>query len=380
MLSDLTLDWVGCEITMKDVKELYLGKPPVITYTEGLSLFHHHDPCQQAVIYLRECIRAIQKQITSLSKRLKSVYNGPTVKRRLSRAQNLLSSLQATVKAIETNSSEWYVISGPGVMRSRVGPEPGFVAKPLTARYHFPSLFIHSPVTILMSGTIGDPKTFATELGIKDYQYRAVPSNYPPEVQPIQVLDVPHLNYKSTSREYDAQADAIAAAILHCPSDWSGIIHVTRKREGPLLAERLSHRGLQDRVWVTPDGSTDAQMTAWNERKQETNGKYGGQLCITWSMREGVDLLNRSICVVAKIPFSDTSDPYEAARLSYSRDFYNQRAAWDTQQALGRTRRGEADDYDINGERRQLVCIADGSWQRIKKHFDDDFLQSIVVT
>jgi Rad3-related DNA helicase len=378
LLSDLTLDWVGCEITMKDVKEFYLGQPPVIEYMEGLSLFHRHDPCQQAVIYLRECIRAIHKQIISLSKHLKSQSNGPTVKRRLSRAQNLLSSLQATVKAIETNSSEWYVISGPGVIHSRVGPEPGFVAKPLTARYHFPSLFVHSPVTICMSGTIGDPKTFATELGLKDYQYRSVPSNWPPETRPIHVLDVPHLNYRSTEKEYAQQADAMSKAILACPHDWSGIIHVTRKREAPLLAERLAHRGLQDRVFVTPDGATDAQMAAWQEHKQKTNGQYGGQLCIAWSMTEGVDLLDEKICLTAKVPFPDTSDPYEKARLGYSHSFYAQRSAWTLMQSLARTRRGFEEDYNMNGEKRQLVCIADGAWRRIEKYLDPDFLDSIV--
>jgi Rad3-related DNA helicase len=378
LLSDIVLGWTGCEITMKDVKEFYLSHPPVIEYTDGMSLFHRHDPCQQAIIYLRECIQSLNKQITSLSKHLKSNYNGPTVKRRLSRAQNLLSSLQATVKAIQSNAAEWYIVSGPGVIRSRVGPEPGFMAKPLTARYHFPSLFLHSPVTIAMSGTIGDPKTFAAELGIKDYQYRAVPSNFAPEVRPIQVLDVPHLNYRSTERDYEMQADAIAKAILECPKEWSGILHVTRKREGPLLADRLAHRGLQDRVWVTPDGATDTQMSAWVKHKEETNGKYGGQLCISWSMTEGVDLLDERICISAKIPFPDTSDPYEKARQNYSHSFYAQRSAWTLMQSLARTRRGFEDDYNMNGEKRQSVCIADGAWTRIEKYLDPDFLESIV--
>jgi Rad3-related DNA helicase len=377
LLSDIVLGWVGCEITMKDVKEFYLSSPPTIEYTESMSFFHHHDPCQQAIIYLRECIQSLHKQITSLSKHLKSKYNGPTVKRRLARAQNLLSSLQATVKAIETNASAWYVISGPGVICSRVGSEPGFVAKPLTSRYHFPSLFLHSPVTILMSGTIGDPKTFATELGLKEYQYRSVPSNYPPATRPIQILDVPHLNYRSTAADYNHQADAIAKAILDCPSDWSGIIHVTRKREGPLLADRLAQRGLQDRVFVTPDGATDVQMAAWNEHKVKTNGQYGGQLCIAWSMVEGVDLVDERICIVAKCQWPDTSDPYERARQRYSPEFYSLRTAWAVQQSLARTRRGYDEDYDLNGQREQLVCIADGSWTRLRRYFDPDFLESI---
>ena len=377
LISDIVLGWVGCQLGAKDVRDWNLSSPPVIDYSEGMSLFHTHDPCQQAVIYLRECINSINRQLASLSKHLKSQYNGPTVKKRIAHGQNLLRSILATVQAIQTNAAEWYIRSGSGVIKGRNGPETGFLAKPLTARYHFGSLFLHSPITILMSGTIGNVETFATELGLKDYQFRSVPSNFPPEVRPIQVLDVPHLNYKSGEKEYGQQADAIAKAILECPKDWSGIIHVTRKREGPLLAERLAHRGLQDRVYVTPEGSTDAQMAAWTERKKECNGKYGGQLVISWSMFEGVDLLDERICISAKVPYPDTSDPYEKARQAYSNSFYSQRSAWSLAQSLARTRRGFREDYDFDGKKEQLVAIADGSWTRLRKYLDQDFLDSI---
>jgi hypothetical protein len=48
-------------------------------------------------------------------------------------------------------------------------------------------------------------------------------------------------------------------------------------------------------------------------------------------------------------------------------------------QSLARTRRGFEEDYNMNGEKRQLVCIADGAWRRIEKYLDPDFLESIVL-
>jgi hypothetical protein len=373
-LPEVILDFVGCRITHKDIKEWYLGNPPEIKFSEGMSLFHTVDPCQTAVIYLRECIRAMHVQMASLKKHMDSKYNGPTVKRRLAHGQNVLRNLQSTVEAIQSAPHEWFIVSGAEAVTGRSGgQERGFVATPLTSRYHFPSLFLNSPYTVLLSGTIGSFETFATELGIKQYASRRVESNFPPEIRPIQVLDVPSLSYKSTEKDYEHQADAIAKAILECPLDWSGVIHITRKREATLLAARLAHRGLQDRVWPVPDVPTDKQLEAWADRKKQSSGA----LAITWSWVEGVDLVDERINICAKLAWPDISDPFERARMNYSRSFYQLRTAWSVQQALGRTRRGEDEDYDLNGQREQLVGIADGSWVRLKRFFDQDFLESI---
>lgn len=374
-LRDVVLGFVGCRITHKDIKEWYLSNPPEIKFSEGMSLFHTHDPCQTAVIWLRESIRAMHLQLASLKKHMDSKYNGPTVKRRITHGQNVIRDLQSTVEAIELAPHEWFIVSGAEALPSHTGSmERGFVATPLTSRYHFSKLFLNSPYTILMSGTIGSFETFATELGLKEYVTRRVESNFPSEIRPIQALDVPAMNYKSTDKDYEHQADAIAKAILECPADWSGVLHITRKREAVLLAERLAHRGLQDRVWPVPDLSTDKQLEAWTERKKQGPGA----LAITWSWVEGVDLVDEKINICAKLGWPDISNAYERACMNYSREFYQLRTAWSVQQALGRTRRGEDEDYDLNGVRQQLVCIADGSWTRLKKYFDTDFLDSIV--
>ena len=86
------------------------------------------------------------------------------------------------------------------------------------------------------------------------------------------------------------------------------------------------------------------------------------------------------ICISAKIPFSDISDPFERARMNYSHSFYSLRAAWQLQQSLGRTRRGNDDDYDNpeTGEIRGFVAIADGNWTRIKRFMSQAILDSIV--
>lgn len=372
LLSDLVLDYVGCRVTLKDIQQWYLGHPPPITSTSSLAL-GRTDPTQIAVIWLREALQSIKKQLASLKKHATNA----TVKKRLSRGLNLQRNLAATLVGLETNPYDWFIVSGPTALEYRGRPEMGFLARPLTARYHWSTLFKHHPTIICMSGTIGDFDTFATELGLKTYQTRRVPSNFPVSTRPIIALDVPPLSYKSTPSDYQQQAEVLAQAILACPSTWSGVIHVTRKAEAPLLAERLAHLGLQDRVWVTPDVATDQQMAAWSVHKQHTTA-YGGQIALTWAWTEGVDLVDERICLTAKIPYPDTTNPYEQARRDYSPTFYAQRTAWTLQQELGRTRRGDESDYDHDGERVQLVGIADGSWRKLKKYLSPDFTESIV--
>jgi len=224
-----------------------------------------------------------------------------------------------------------------------------------------------------MSATIGDFDVFAQELGIQSYTGRRVPSQWGPEQRPVYVLDVPRLGYKSQKEDYDRQADAIAQAILTVPSQWSGIIHVTRKREAPLLANRLSDRGLGKRVWVPPEGSTNWAARAWEKRKRQVPGS----LMIAWQFHEGFDGLDERICVSAKCPFPSLGDPYEQARQKRSGKFYLQRTAWALQQMLGRTRRGRAQDYDTRDEQHSLVLIADMNYKRVRKYLSEDFMESV---
>src|SRR3990172_8309399 len=90
-------------------------------------------------------------------------------------------------------------------------------------------------------------------MGVKKYESRRVPSIWEPKVRPVRILDAPALGQKARREgpaAFERQADVIAEAIKGCPSDWMGVIHVTRKSEAPELAKRLARRGLHDRVWV----------------------------------------------------------------------------------------------------------------------------------
>jgi len=373
LLSDITLDWAGMTISAPVRRKWDLPEFPLIRSSAD----------QGAMIQVEDWLRESTISLMKISNRVMEMGSDASddEKKRGKQASQLAMKLGATLVAIHACTQDWFIRSGPGVGYYRGMPVPAIIVRPLTAKYHFPRIFMGDWDMLLMSATIGDEGTFCGEMGILDYDLRRVPNQFSPEERPIYALDVPRLSYKSKVADYDRQADEIAKAILDCPKEWSGIIHVTRKNEAAFLANRLARRGLQGRMWVPPQTDkrgkylgTGEQMDLW-DRYRDT---HPGTIMVAWQFMEGADLTEEKICVIAKVPFPSLGDEYEKARMKYSNRMYLQRTAWTIMQAAGRTRRGRPQDYDLDGERRGLVAIADANWVRIKKYMSPDFLDAIV--
>jgi Rad3-related DNA helicase len=378
-ISEIVLDWVGVTITAKDREEWDLPEFPELDSTSGGGILIHHgpDPIEIAILWLEKAFAIMAIHCEKLE-----IASSASAKQReaYTKADRLCRKLDNVLVSIDQCNDDWFILAGKQARMYRGKPEPGFICRPLTAKHHAPIYFTGGGFkTVMMSATIGNPKAFGGELGLKHWQFRAVPNQWSPEQRRVLLLDVPKLGHTSKEIDYQRQADAIANAIKQVNPAWSGFVHITRKREASLLAERLARRGLQNRVWVPPgaDGryvATDKQLAAWEDRKK----RVAGSVCIAWSMWEGIDGLDEKICIVAKIPFGSLGDPYERARLQYSGKMYLQRAAWQLEQGLGRTRRGREQDYDTPDEQRGLVAIADGNWKRVQKYLSQSMRESLL--
>jgi len=84
--------------------------------------------------------------------------------------------------------------------------------------------------------------------------------------------------------------------------------------------------------------------------------------------------------VLAKVPFPirGTAGSYERERCDYDPKYYKQRAALGIEQGAGRVRRGSKEDYNIGGEVRTAVAIADGNIRMVKSFLSDSFASSLV--
>jgi len=352
--------------SLRDTRRMEYGLPEFPKIKEAQGLFAKVEkPLQPSVDWLLAAI----VQLRVLYKQYQPVGDVDVESAKiLRRIENLGYKLRATLDAIESCSDEWFVESIPG---------DSLEVKPLTARNHFYDFFgAPNRRILMMSATLGNPEAMAKELGLEESKWasQAVPNAWPAARRPIYRLPAPRLSYTSSEKEYGKQADLIAQAILSVPHDWSGIIHVTRKTEASLLANRLARRGLQDRVWVTPKTGTSKQLEAWEIRK----AKFPGSLMVSWAHHEGFDGLEEKICVTAKVQFPSLGDKYEQRRFEFSKEMYQQRAAQTMEQSQGRTRRGREEDYDTETERRGLNIIADENVRMIKRFFSESFREALV--
>lgn len=396
-LSELIIGYVSITVTKRDRADYDLPRFPKLRgkSASGLMAGTGIDVVEPALVWLNSCLPIMKLANANAEQQLTNerLSDGVTdeTRKHAKRTANLYRKVENAKVAIDTNRDAWYIASGPNARYYQGRGEPAFVAKPLTASNYYKHYFEHGQQTVLMSATIGGVEEFTAELGLTpdEYEFRSVPNQFTAEQRPIYALDCPsmgakknHESWAQFNARFDKQADVIAQAILDCPSDWSGLIHVTRKKEAQLLADRLSKRGLRGRVWPSTGAGdegyvpTDRQVLDWQNRKRRVPNSIG----IFWSLWEGYNGLDEKINVICKAPFPVYGSPgsYEEAHRKYSNRRYRWTTAVKLAQAAGRTRRGRPGDYDTPTEKRGLVAIADKSWTQCKRYLPQDILDSII--
>ena len=362
-LSDITLEHSSVTITMRQRLEWDMPSFPIIRGGTTAS------DAQLASDWLGDALDCVEVQLGKCAPGSKGEQ----------RALAMIRKLGNVVSALGNDANDWYVRSGPGILEQDGGRYPGFIARPLTARFHFPRLFLGHWRTVVMTATVGDPATFAAELGLPStHVYKQIPNAFDAVRRPVRVLNAPAMGQKVRDDEgvQMEQARVIAEAVNECPRDWSGLIHVTSKTQAAALVGRLSRCGLGPRLWSPgPMDSTDWQLKTW-QRFRDT---HSGALAVVWAWWEGYDGRNEKISIVTKTPFPNIADEYERERMRYDGKFYLQRAAWQLEQALGRSRRGVDSDYDTPEQRNGLVAIADANYHRVAKYLSPDIQEAIVT-
>lgn len=382
-LSDIVLEFVGMTITERDRTRWNLDEFPQVASPKMIAP-NNTRWCDSLIDWLSKASTKVRLEIAKLEPHPGETYIGIEESlEEVKAGERLITKLENTEDALSTDSgNHWFISCGPEAHYYHGKAEPALICKPLTARYDFSRLFGETCKKLFMSATIGNPKAFTKELGIKEYDFREVPNQWPPESRPILALDLPSMGRRSTGRDetiWNQQADAIAHTIKQYPKDWSGLILVTRKNEANKLAERLAKRGLDKRLFITPgaDGHyvpTEQQMQKWNEEKTRCKGA----LCCTWAFWEGFDGQEERILIAGKVPFPDISSAYERSRMQYDNVMFLQRTGLALEQGLGRTRRGEEGDYDTKDEVRGCVAIADGDWTRVKNYMSEGVKEAII--
>ncbi len=380
MLPDLTLNWVGTIFRLDRVLDLGLPMIPRINYDPNP--IRGEAGIKEAKGWLLEGMGILGRKLEEMERGTRTKDGDPDKwndkqkkeYRKLDRAKMRLSF---TCQALTVGPEQWYINSGPKAIDSR---EPGFVAKPLTARFHFPGYYSGPKQVMMMSATIGEPETLMTELGIGDFDYRVIENVWQPETRPVYVVKgCPHMGNTTTKRDpsvFETQADLMAEFIKAYPKDWIGLILVTRKSEAKEIVKRMRARGLGRRVKALPEVSTKEHLREWEYMK----GAYKGVIGVTWNFWSGFDGVLEKLLIITKAPFPRLGSPgsYERARTEYDKSFYKLQTALALEQGVGRIRRGVPEHYNLDGEETKAVVILDAGIDMVKKYMSSGFKESIV--
>ena len=369
-LPETILEKAGTTVTDKQRMQFDLPAFPSIhsDATVGLG----PDPVPLSMRWLSQAIGTLKRNLGSLS----DAAPGSNESHSSLRMQRLLNKLQATFQAMEDEPADWFIRSGAAARSFNTQNQPGFVARPLTARHHAHLWIAEAEkMNLMMSATIGEPATLAAELGTADYSHMAVPSVWPTESRYIWApKNAPAIGMKATEIDYVRQAEMMADAIHGCPPEWSGVALMTRKSEAPLVAHRLAKFDLGDRVWVPPQTSTNEQSRLWEERKR----KVPGSIMLSWAHWRGWDGLDEKMLFILKTPYPSTASEYERTRQHYDGKMYFWRTGNTLSQGLGRTRRGRPEDYDTDKACNGIVSILDSNWKRVQKYVPTYLRESII--
>lgn len=210
-LPNIVMGHMALKLTLDDIIKLEIERWPIKFDLPSQTL-------QKRVIasWLANCLVDLEIQIEKYS----AIKNSPQLSRKVSFLTATRRKFAHITDALTRTPSAFLVSVGRNELE----------ITPLTARFDFKYLFDTESKMILTSATIGNPNEFAYSLGINKFDFRDVPSNFPPESMPIFVPNgIPRISYSMTDAARKKQIDAIYKLIVDCDPSWNGLIHTSSK-------------------------------------------------------------------------------------------------------------------------------------------------------
>lgn len=197
------------------------------------------------------------------------------------------------------------------------------------------NIFDHGDNILLMSATIIDHKNFAKTLGITDYEYVEVESEFSPDKSPIYVTSKNKLNYKNYRVLLPEIADQIKTIIEHHKND-KGIIHTHSQEITNILRDKL--RGNKRFLFRDEVSNNEAIL------KEHYNTDFP-TILMSPSLSYGVDLKDdlARFQVIVKLPFPPLSVKRIKKMFDLDKDWYENKMLNTLVQACGRATRSKND-------------------------------------
>ena len=224
-------------------------------------------------------------------------------------------------------------------------------------------IFNHADNVLLMSATIIDHKNFAKTLGITDYEYVEVESDFNPEKSPIYVSSQNKLNYKNLTNILPVICEQIKTIIDHHKNE-KGIIHTHSKDITNFIKAKLE--GNKRFLFRDETANNEAILKEHYETDFPT-------ILVSPSLSFGVDLKDSlaRFQIIIKLPYPPLSSKHIKKLFDTDKDWYENKMLNALVQACGRATRSKNDfstTYILDGN---IVNALKRTKHKLPKSFID---------
>jgi Rad3-related DNA helicase len=210
-------------------------------------------------------------------------------------------------------------------------------------------VFDEAETVVILSATIIDPASYCKSLGIKDYEYIHVDTDFDPEKSPIHIMAKQKLNYSNLKSMLPTLIKQIEG-IMENHKDEKGIIHTHTQ----FLTDYIKDKVGGDRILCRAAGVTNETLLEEHENTDLPT------VLVSPSMTYGVDLKGdlAKFQIVLKAPWLPTKDVRVEKLMKMDKPWYSNAMLKTIVQAVGRGVRSEDDEC--------VTYILDGSiWDAI---------------
>ncbi len=234
---------------------------------------------------------------------------------------------------------------------------------PLHANALASHIFDYADKIVLMSATIIDHKHFAKSLGITDYEYIEMESDFDSKKSPIYVSSAYKLNYKLLKSNLPKICKQIEQIVEH-HKDEKGVIHTHTQEITNFIRDRLNQ---SDRLLFRDEYANNETILRMHK---ETNKPT---VLVSPSLAYGVDLKDdlARFQIIVKLPFFPLGSKRIKKLFDNDPEWYENKMLNAVVQASGRATRSNKDHSITYILDATFLNIIKKSKNKLPKHFID---------
>lgn len=357
---------------LERLRTFFAGKSMAIAYSgseikEIINKIYAEDDNEKLFIHNRQfekMLGGFVNHADEIKKFVSRKYSGQSVPRDWRRGLNLCD----WVKDLHCKFEDYNQIIAQTDIRAMIKNQNGETIQfnCINERYlmqkHYHDL---NDFNIMMTATMGDPKTFLHSIKGRNAKYRRMPSNFNFDNSHIYINMGKSMSFKNKETTFPWLISRIEE-ILDKHKGENGIIHTGSYANSKRIMDDIKDNS---RIMMYSDSADKKKLLF------EFNGK-NDKVMMGPSLLEGLDLIDDKsrFQIFAKVPYQSLGDKYVKAKMKIDPDWYSYKAVMAILQGVGRSIRSK-DDWAI-------TYILDGDfmnlWRRNKHHFPEEFNNRLI--